>query len=204
MDWVRPTSSSTTSTRAFPSWTCARSGLRRSGTPWPPRSARRNGRASNSATGSWRSTTVQSPSSMCGIESFLGLPEIHQCHRATLLITTGFAVGRGLLEQLVVVGLGEIHDFDTDALDNAHFPTGLRLRVAEGERSALTPSETRQCDRRPCQSRRMSEAVEMRAFNTPVIGDSSVESEAGTPAGATRLDAVEGVGGGSELSVGWG
>ena len=44
----------------------------------------------------------------------------------------------------------------------------------EGERSAFTPSETRQLESRPCHSRRMSDVVEMRALRTPVMGDRSV------------------------------
>lgn len=41
-----------------------------------------------------------------------------------------------------------------------------------GDRSALTPRLTRQWESRPCQRRRMSEAVDILAFSTPVMGES--------------------------------
>lgn len=67
----------------------------------------------------------------------------------------------------------------------------------DGERSALTPRERRQLDSRPCQSRRMSEVVDMRALRTPVMGERRVwrvdgNVDAGGALGADGRAAVDG------------
>ncbi len=71
------------------------------------------------------------------------------------------------------------------------------LGTGGGERSALTPSETRQCESRPCHRRRMSEVVERRALSTPVIGERRFESADDE---GWRVSNEGGVGGGRRVS----
>lgn len=76
--------------------------------------------------------------------------------------------------------------------------------AAAGERSALTPIETRQLESRPCQSRRMSDVVETRALRTPVIGESkdcNVDG-GGLEEGDAMLDVEVSGGGGGEIEDG--